>query len=63
LCNEELDNAEELDIGNLAQIGRQHAALLNRHTHINILRGCCGSAHRHIEEISKASRIRFKPAA
>lgn len=63
MCHEELDNAEVLDIGNPAQIGRQHAALLDRNTHINILGGWCGNAHRRIEEISKASREQFKSAA
>ena len=62
-CHEELDNAEELYIGNPAQISRQHVALLDRHTHINILGGCYGNAHWQIEEISKASREQFKSAA
>ena len=63
MCHGDLDNAEVLDIGNPAQIGRQHATLLDRHTHINILGGCCGNAHRHIDEISKASGEQFKSAA
>lgn len=63
MSHEELDNSEELDVGNPHELGRQHADLLDRYPHINILGGCCGTDHRHLEEISKAGREQFKSAA
>ena len=33
----------------------QHAQLRRRNPHINVLGGCCGTDHRHIEQIAKAS--------
>ena len=50
----ELDEAEELDEGNPAELGAQYRELRNRFGHINVLGGCCGTDHRHIEEIIKA---------
>lgn len=49
----ELDEAEELDDGNPEEFGGQYKALTNSLGHINILGGCCGTDHRHIEEIVK----------
>lgn len=50
----ELDNSPELDIGNPQQLGEDYADLLRRLPHINVLGGCCGTDHRHIEAISMA---------
>ena len=50
----ELDGAEELDDGNPVELGRQYKELTGRLHHINILGGCCGTDHRHVEEICKA---------
>jgi S-methylmethionine-dependent homocysteine/selenocysteine methylase len=50
----ELDNAPELDTGDLQELGEQYANLLGRFPHINVLGGCCGTDHRHIEAISRA---------
>lgn len=52
--HEELDNATELDCGDPLELGGQYRDLLERHSQINILGGCCGTDHRHIEEISNA---------
>jgi S-methylmethionine-dependent homocysteine/selenocysteine methylase len=54
LSHAELDEAEELDDGNPADLGSQHLALRNRGDNLNVLGGCCGTDHRHIEEICKA---------
>lgn len=53
----ELDNATELDTGNPAELGQQYAELLRRFPHINVLGGCCGTDHRHVESISLACRL------
>jgi S-methylmethionine-dependent homocysteine/selenocysteine methylase len=50
----ELDEAEELDDGNPAELGSQYRELTARHNHINVLGGCCGTDHRHVAEISRA---------
>ena len=50
----ELDEAEELDIGNPAELGAQKRALRDRLSHLNVFGGCCGTDHRHIGEICKA---------
>jgi S-methylmethionine-dependent homocysteine/selenocysteine methylase len=50
----ELDEAEELDDGNPVELGRQYKKITDRFHHINVLGGCCGTDHRHIEEICKA---------
>lgn len=50
----ELNESTELDEGNPLEFGRQHRELLNKLKNINILGGCCGTDHRHIEEICKA---------
>jgi len=52
----ELDNATELDAGNPEELGSQYGDLLRRFPHINVLGGCCGTDHRHIERISLACR-------
>ncbi len=50
----ELDNAPELDIGNPEELGEQYRDLLRRFPHINVLGGCCGTDHRHVDCISRA---------
>ncbi|MFQ5937273.1 MAG: homocysteine S-methyltransferase family protein [Acidiferrobacterales bacterium] len=50
----ELDEAEELDDGDPVELGAQYRALREKFDRINVLGGCCGTDHRHIEEISKA---------
>jgi S-methylmethionine-dependent homocysteine/selenocysteine methylase len=47
----ELDNAPELDTGNPVELGAEYGDLLRRFPHINVLGGCCGTDHRHIEQI------------
>jgi S-methylmethionine-dependent homocysteine/selenocysteine methylase len=47
----ELNEAEVLDAGNPVELGAQYRDLRNRFKHINVLGGCCGTDHRHIEQI------------
>jgi len=53
----ELDNAAELDVGNPEELGQQYRNLLRRFPNINVLGGCCGTDHRHIECISRACLV------
>ena len=50
----ELDAAVELDTGNPQELGGQYRALRGRFPHLNVLGGCCGTDHRHVEEICQA---------
>jgi S-methylmethionine-dependent homocysteine/selenocysteine methylase len=52
--HEELDNSTELDEGNPIELGKQHRQLLEKLPNVNIFGGCCGTDHRHVEEICKA---------
>jgi S-methylmethionine-dependent homocysteine/selenocysteine methylase len=49
----ELDESEELDDGNPVDLGLQYKALTSMLPHLNVLGGCCGTDHRHVEEIAK----------
>jgi S-methylmethionine-dependent homocysteine/selenocysteine methylase len=56
MSHAELDNAPELDIGDPLELGGQYADLRRRFPHINVLGGCCGTDHRHVDCISTACR-------
>ena len=56
LSHAELDNALELDIGDPLELGRQYAEIKRRFPYINVLGGCCGTDHRHVDCISTACR-------
>ena len=47
----ELDEAEELDEGDPADLGTRYAALRERLPRLTVLGGCCGTDHRHVGEI------------
>lgn len=53
----ELNEAPDLDDGNPVELGGQYRDLLARHRHITVLGGCCGTDHRHVEEIGLACRL------
>ena len=50
----ELNEAPDLDDGDPAELGGQYRALLRRHPQITVIGGCCGTDHRHIEQICAA---------
>jgi S-methylmethionine-dependent homocysteine/selenocysteine methylase len=50
----ELDEAEELDEGDPADLGARYAELRERLPRLNVLGGCCGTDHRHVAEIRDA---------
>ena len=47
----ELDAAADLDIGDPADLGRRYRDLRRQFGHFAVLGGCCGTDHRHIEQI------------
>jgi S-methylmethionine-dependent homocysteine/selenocysteine methylase len=50
----ELDEATDLDAGDPRELGRQYAALRELLPRLDVLGGCCGTDHRHVEEIAHA---------
>lgn len=50
----ELDSAPDLDAGNPVELARQYRDLKTRLPKLNVVGGCCGTDHRHLEEICKA---------
>jgi S-methylmethionine-dependent homocysteine/selenocysteine methylase len=50
----ELDEAEELDEGDPAELAARHRELHPRLPNVNVLGGCCGTDHRHIAAIADA---------
>ena len=50
----ELNESSELDIGNPAELAGEHAALKRKLPQLNVMGGCCGTDHRHIEQIAAA---------
>jgi homocysteine S-methyltransferase len=50
----ELDEAEELDDGDPAELGSLYAELRRRHPHLQVLGGCCGTDARHVRAIARA---------
>ena len=54
MSHDELDEAEELDDGDPADLGVRYAALRSRLPNLNVLGGCCGTDHRHVAAIRDA---------
>jgi homocysteine S-methyltransferase len=47
----ELDAAPDLDAGDPVELGRQYRDLRGRMKQFTVLGGCCGTDHRHVEQI------------
>ncbi|AXS42258.1 homocysteine S-methyltransferase family protein [Breoghania sp. L-A4] len=52
--HEELDAAETLDDGNPDELARDYVELRRRNPYFTVLGGCCGTDHRHVEQICRA---------
>jgi homocysteine S-methyltransferase len=59
MSHAELNDAPTLDDGDPAEFGREHAALVARLPWLTVLGGCCGTDHRHVEQIASACAPRF----
>ena len=55
--HQELNDAPDCDAGDPIELGGQYRDLLRSHPQINVLGGCCGTDHRHVESISQACRV------
>jgi len=54
LSHAQLDDAQVLDDGNPSELAQQYSRIGNTLKNLNVLGGCCGTDHRHIEAIIKA---------
>ena len=54
MSHAELDEAEELDDGDPADLARGYAELKRALPRLNVLGGCCGTDHRHVAAISRS---------
>jgi len=60
----ELNESPELDTGDATELGVQYAALRQRALPaLNVMGGCCGTDHRHVERIAAACMPLFRLAA
>lgn len=61
MSHAELNDATQLDAGVPSDLGREYAQLRNRQLkHLNVMGGCCGTDHRHIERIALACLPLFR---
>ena len=64
MSHTELNNAPELDAGNPVELGQDYAALKRQHLKsLNVFGGCCGTDHRHVEQIALACLPLHRAAA
>ena len=54
MSHEELDAAESLDVGDIADFGARNAALHGQLSQVTVLGGCCGTDARHIDAVRRA---------
>jgi methionine synthase I (cobalamin-dependent) len=50
----------ELDVGDLVELGTEHAQLKRRQPQLSVMGGCCGTAHRHVQQIAAACSPLFR---
>jgi len=58
LSHAELDESTEIDKGDPAELGEQYRELLETLTSVNILGGCCGTDHHHVDATFRACASR-----
>ena len=63
MSHAELNESAELDTGDPSELGRQYAELKKRLRQLNVMGGCCGTDHRHVEQIAQACSPLFRAAS
>jgi S-methylmethionine-dependent homocysteine/selenocysteine methylase len=53
--HQELNEAPEVDAGDPDELARQYADIRRSLTRLNVMGGCCGTDHRHIEKIAEVN--------
>jgi S-methylmethionine-dependent homocysteine/selenocysteine methylase len=54
MSHAELNESPDLDVGEPAELGQDYARLKRCLPRLNVMGGCCGTDHRHIEHIASA---------
>lgn len=54
MSHAELDSCEVLDDGDPIELGQQYAELMELLPKLNVFGGCCGTDHRHVDQICQA---------
>jgi len=62
MSHAELNESAELDTGNPTELGVEHAEIKRRLRQLNVMGGCCGTDHRHVEKIAEACSPFFRGA-
>lgn len=47
-------------VGDPVELGAEHAQLKRRQPQLNVMGGCCGTDHRHIQQIAAACSPLFR---
>jgi S-methylmethionine-dependent homocysteine/selenocysteine methylase len=50
----ELDACSDLDVGNPEELGHEYQALRRKLPQLTVFGGCCGTDHRHVEQIAQS---------
>jgi homocysteine S-methyltransferase len=58
----ELNESTELDAGDPVELGTQYAGLKKQLPRLNVMGGCCGTDHRHVEQIAEICSPLFRAA-
>jgi homocysteine S-methyltransferase len=61
MSHAELDAATELDSGDPTDLAEQYRQPRDRHTHLRVLGGCCGTNHHHIDTIASTCATGVRP--
>lgn len=62
MSHAELDETPKLDTGDPVELGREYAEIKSRLHQLSVMGGCCGTDHRHIEQIATACLSLFRDA-
>jgi S-methylmethionine-dependent homocysteine/selenocysteine methylase len=60
MSHAELNESAALDTGNPTELGLEYAKLKKRLRQLNVMGGCCGTDHRHVEQIAEACSPLFR---
>lgn len=60
MSHAELNESPDLDAGNPVELGMQYADLRQRLSSLNVMGGCCGTDHRHVEQIAESCSPLFR---
>jgi len=58
----ELNESPELDMGSPIELGSDYARIAQSLKRLNVMGGCCGTDHRHVERIAEACVPLFRLA-